>query len=56
MTRDSVDELRQRVARGDYSVDSQRVAGSLVTKMRLLQLARKRLEMPPQRHSGHGHA
>ncbi|MGI8460131.1 MAG: hypothetical protein ACR2OC_00640 [Solirubrobacterales bacterium] len=45
-----MDELRQRVARGDYSVDSDRVAGSLVAKMRLIRLARQRLGAPQQRH------
>lgn len=38
-----MDELRQRIARGDYSVDSSRVAGSLVVKMRLIKLARRRI-------------
>jgi hypothetical protein len=38
-----VDELKQRVARGDYAVDAQRVADSLVTKMRLIQLGRRQI-------------
>jgi hypothetical protein len=44
-----VDELRQRVARGEYAVDTQRVADSLVTKMKLVQIAKRRLDVPPSR-------
>ena len=43
-----MDELRQRVAKGDYAVDARRVADSLVSKIRLIHLARRRLE------GGHG--
>jgi hypothetical protein len=38
-----VDELRQRVARGDYFVDSRRIADSLLEKMRLIKLGRNRI-------------
>jgi hypothetical protein len=44
-----VNELRQRVARGDYSVDAHRVAGSLVEKMKLIQAARRRIGSRPAR-------
>ncbi|HEX6116034.1 MAG TPA: hypothetical protein VFY99_02970 [Solirubrobacterales bacterium] len=44
-----MDDLRQRLARGDYSVDPQRVAGSLVTKMKLIQIARRSIGLPPTR-------
>lgn len=38
-----MDELRQRVTRGDYAVDPQRIADSLVLKMRLIQMGRRQL-------------
>ena len=47
-----MDDLRQRLARGEYAVDSQRVAGSLVDKMKLIRAARRQigaLEPRPQR-------
>jgi hypothetical protein len=44
-----VDDLRQRVARGEYSVDPNRVAGSLVDKMKLIQAARRRIGVPVAR-------
>jgi len=43
----TVDDLRQRLARGDYTVDPQRVAGSLVEKIRLIRMARRRIEAQP---------
>ena len=39
-----MDELKQRVSKGDYVVDPQRVAHSLVSKIRLIRLGRLRLE------------
>jgi hypothetical protein len=49
-----MDDLRQRVARGDYSVDSNRVARSLVDKMKLIQAARRRIGASPAREQrGH---
>jgi hypothetical protein len=54
-----MDDLRQRVARGDYSVDSNRVARSLIDKMRLIQAARRRIGSPsarPQRGDTEGGA
>jgi hypothetical protein len=45
----TVDDLRQRVARGDYSVDPNRVADSLVAKMKLIQVARRRIGAPTAR-------
>jgi hypothetical protein len=48
VNRNMVDDLRQRLARGDYAVDPHRVAGSLVEKMRLIRAARRRLETPPR--------
>lgn len=39
-----MDELKQRLSKGAYEVDSQRVADSLVSKIRLIRLARRRLE------------
>ncbi len=47
MNGDTVDDLRQRWRAGDYAVDPQRVAGSLVAKMRLIRAARRRIEAPP---------
>jgi len=44
-----MDDLRQRVARGDYSVDASRVAGSLVTKMRLIKIGRRQIGAAPAR-------
>ena len=44
-----MDDLRQRVARGDYAVDANRVADSLVAKMKLIQVARRRIGAPPAR-------
>ena len=44
-----MNDLRQRVARGEYSVDSNRVAGSLVDKMKLIKAARRRIATPPAR-------
>ena len=42
-----MDDLRARLARGEYAVDSQRVAGSLVEKMKLIKAGRRRIgEMP----------
>ena len=53
MNGDTVDDLRQRLARGDYAVDSQRVAGSLVEKMRLIRAARRQIEaLPPKQPQG----
>jgi hypothetical protein len=45
----TLDDLRQRLARGEYAVDPQRVAGSLVEKMKLIQVARRRIASPPAR-------
>ena len=45
----TVDDLRARLARGDYSVDAQRVAGSLVDKMKLIKAARRQIGTPPPR-------
>jgi hypothetical protein len=44
LTNEPVNELRQRVAQGDYAVDARRVADSVVSKIRLIRLARRRLE------------
>jgi hypothetical protein len=51
LTTDSVTDLRQRVARGDYVVDAGRVADSVVSKIKLIKLARRSLEdgRSPQR-------
>jgi hypothetical protein len=38
-----MDDLRQRVARGEYSVDPNRVADSLVDKIKLIRAARRRI-------------
>ena len=38
-----MDELKQRLSKGAYEVDPQRVADSMVSKIRLIQLARRRL-------------
>ena len=43
LTGDVVDELKQRLSKGAYEVDPQRVADSMVSKIRLIQLARRRL-------------
>jgi hypothetical protein len=40
----SVDELRQRVAQGQYAVDAERIADSLISKIRLIRLGRRQLE------------
>jgi hypothetical protein len=50
-----VDDLRQRVSRGDYSVDPSRVAHSLVEKMKLIQVGRRRIGSPPTRRQRHPH-
>lgn len=38
-----MDDLRQRVAKGDYPVDPERIAGAMIKKIRLMQVARARL-------------
>lgn len=45
---DAMDELRQRLASGQYAIDSRLVAGSLVSKMKLIHAARRQLNSAGQ--------
>lgn len=49
-SKDAMDELRERLEKGQYEIDSRQVASSLVSKIGLMQAVRRQLVEAGQSH------